>query len=389
MTKGNAVEARATRPRKGRQARHKVWLHIGMPKTGTTTLQNVMFSNRKLLRRYGYFYPDFGDKQHVALVRELAKRAGSRIPFPEEGDCGPCERFKEVLEGQATRSHTSIISSEYFFQRPGCLPGHSAGPGQDPFELIRRTIQETADYFAGCEVNVLMWLRRQDNWLMSMYNQTVKSSLYTGEFASYAEHTVGAHLPQIVGLWIDRFGRDHVFCHSYDALSAGKLNIVDVFLDTVCGDIPRESFRKTDSSRNISLSNEALWLKKRINNLVREKAIAVDRSMQQRVRTLLHAVTNSSPDQRMQLLSKEQRKKLMGSYLKENELLVKEMGYPELQPLIELDDLEEPAAPVAEESVLILHAVDQMIQTLLFAEPEWEEGLRPARGRGVGAGAGG
>ncbi len=40
---------------------HPVTLHVGTPKSGTTSLQNILAGNRELLREHGYLYP--GDNQ--------------------------------------------------------------------------------------------------------------------------------------------------------------------------------------------------------------------------------------------------------------------------------------------------------------------------------------
>jgi hypothetical protein len=361
----------------GKKKTPRVWLHIGMPKTGTTTIQTVMSSNRKLLRQHGYFYPDFGDRQHVALARALARRAGSRVQFPDNGDCGPYQRFSELLETQAPRAHTSVISSENFFQRPACAPGYCGAHGASAFDLLEATVAETAKYFAGCEVTVLMWLRRQDNWLMSMYNETVKTSLYSRGFRYFADNSVGAHLRRVVELWIAAFGRERVICRSYDALARDKGNVVEDFLQTVCPNIPRDAFRKTDDPRNISLSNEGLWLKKRINGLVKSSGVEMDDETQARVRTLVAEVTRTSPDARAHFLSSADRVALMDRFLEDNRVLVEGMGYSELRPLIEVDDLEVPSKP-AGELKFCLHSIDQLIKTLVLPASAAGEDIKEA-----------
>jgi hypothetical protein len=47
-----------------------IFLHIGLEKTGTTTLQAAMAVNRQLLRRYGYVFPEGLDgfpSYHIGL----------------------------------------------------------------------------------------------------------------------------------------------------------------------------------------------------------------------------------------------------------------------------------------------------------------------------------
>lgn len=39
-----------------------VYLHIGMPKTGTTFIQKTLRKNNGILKKQGYIYPDFRNK---------------------------------------------------------------------------------------------------------------------------------------------------------------------------------------------------------------------------------------------------------------------------------------------------------------------------------------
>ena len=53
-----------------------VYLHIGMPKTGTTAIQRFLFENHSvLLDKQGCLYPDhsLGWHQHVSLVKAIVR----------------------------------------------------------------------------------------------------------------------------------------------------------------------------------------------------------------------------------------------------------------------------------------------------------------------------
>jgi hypothetical protein len=345
----------------GRTAKPRVWLHIGMPKTGTTAVQSVLYRNRGVLAQHGIYYPDFGDPQHISLVRELANKAGSNVRFPSNGDCGAHARFTDLLAADGGGATTSIVSSENFFQRPASLPGHS-GAVDEGLAVLARTVDEAAKYFAGCDVSVVAWLRRQDLWLMSMYNETVKTSRYTDGFDVFARQTIGVHLLQIAKLWIAGFGRERVVLRSYDALAKARADMVESFLDTVCPQVPRAALDLAPERSNPSLGPEAMWLKLRINAQLQAKpAPAVAR----RIRKLLADVTDTSPDPRRSLQTAAERRALMGRFVDDNRELVIGLGYAELAPLAELDDLaaEPPAGPASKPCQ---HAVDRMIETLLL-----------------------
>jgi hypothetical protein len=44
-----------------------IYLHLGLPKTGTTTIQSALASRRKALREQGFLYPGFAENHSVAL----------------------------------------------------------------------------------------------------------------------------------------------------------------------------------------------------------------------------------------------------------------------------------------------------------------------------------
>lgn len=57
-----------------RQRPRRAFLHIGLPKTGTTYLQHVLWGNRDRLRRDGVFLPGFGHREHLWAALDLQER---------------------------------------------------------------------------------------------------------------------------------------------------------------------------------------------------------------------------------------------------------------------------------------------------------------------------
>ncbi|MGZ5418799.1 MAG: hypothetical protein ACXWDI_16680 [Nocardioides sp.] len=88
---------------------HKTFFHIGLPKTGTTYLQTILWNNREVLNRQGVLLPGFGPRQHLwasGVVRE----------DPKIERRGPRARFAwEVLREQVNNwDGTAVISHEFF-----------------------------------------------------------------------------------------------------------------------------------------------------------------------------------------------------------------------------------------------------------------------------------
>lgn len=58
----------------GTGAPRRVFLHIGLPKTGTTYLQQVVWTNRDRLRDAGLLVPGFGHREHLWAALDLQER---------------------------------------------------------------------------------------------------------------------------------------------------------------------------------------------------------------------------------------------------------------------------------------------------------------------------
>jgi hypothetical protein len=114
-------------------------VHAGIHRTGTTSLQRRLARNRDALRAQGVAYPGEAPN-HQALAWELIRgQSGAReVLALVEGAGAP----RVVLSGEDFAIHEDL----------GWLEGVAARH----------------------DVSVVIYLRRQDHWLMSWYNQHVK-----------------------------------------------------------------------------------------------------------------------------------------------------------------------------------------------------------------------
>ena len=86
-----------------------VFFHVGLPKTGTTYLQTILWNNADELRRQGILLPGFGPRQHLwasGVVRE----------DPKIDRRGPRARHAWRVLRDATNAWegTAVISHEFF-----------------------------------------------------------------------------------------------------------------------------------------------------------------------------------------------------------------------------------------------------------------------------------
>lgn len=130
----------------------RVFFHIGLPKTGTTYLQTILWDNRKVLRRQGVLLPGFGPRQHLwasGVVRE----------DPKIDRRGPRARHAwQVLRDQVNNwDGTAVISHEFF-------AGATA-------EQAKRAMAD----LAGAEVHVVVTARDTVSLVTARWQEFVKN----------------------------------------------------------------------------------------------------------------------------------------------------------------------------------------------------------------------
>ena len=85
----------------------RVFFHIGLPKSGTTYLQTIMWQNRGLLRRQGLLYPGRKRMEHYHAFRQAQGAPLSELA----GNGDVWGRFTRRL---ATWDGTGLLSHEFW-----------------------------------------------------------------------------------------------------------------------------------------------------------------------------------------------------------------------------------------------------------------------------------
>jgi hypothetical protein len=93
----------------GRSGPRRVFLHIGLPKTGTTYLQQVVWKNRDALRSAGLLLPGFGHREHLWAALDLQERP--RLERRHKDAPGAWQR----LVAQASETPADVLITHEFF----------------------------------------------------------------------------------------------------------------------------------------------------------------------------------------------------------------------------------------------------------------------------------
>jgi len=169
--------------KKSAQQGGRLTLHIGIHRTGTTGLQRGLAANRDRLKAQGKCYPGKDtNHQDMAWALYRGKLDGKGV--------------LKTLDAHAGERHL-ILSGEDF--------------------CIHRDLGWLRAVRAVYDVEAIVYLRRQDHWLMSWYNQHVKwpfskrhSVMTPQEFLGCLDEFHWLDFSTMLTLWEGALGKDRV-----------------------------------------------------------------------------------------------------------------------------------------------------------------------------------
>ncbi len=227
-------------------------VHIGLHKTGTTSIQATLFRNRPRLLAAGINYLSLAEN-HSALLYPLFNNAPHLYRVnkaagidTEEKAANQNTQTEFLLRHalQENRSATFVIS------------------GEDLCALGPPGIARLRDWFNpyAADFRIVAYVRDPYATVNSLFQQRLRA----GE--TWAQIVANPPRPryQRIGHWIDAFGRQHVDIRLFDRFRFAKGNLIADFLDAVGA--PPQLVEELDLVRaNSSISREAGWLIDLIN----------------------------------------------------------------------------------------------------------------------------
>ena len=169
----------------------RLFLHIGMPKCATTTVQDFLGANRAGLAEHGIFY------DYHRSYRESDQ--GNGVQLARDLMWGNPAPVAEFFDFFLRRDGDVVLSSENFF---GLARSPAIGGVLDNIRA------------RGFEVVVICYLRRQDLWIESDYKQQVKGgSDWIGSLPDLLKERSAARVLNynwMLGNWARYAGQDQV-----------------------------------------------------------------------------------------------------------------------------------------------------------------------------------
>ena len=198
-----------------------LYLHIGMHKTGSSSIQHGLVQNSEVLKKHDYYYPMEGTYYwpHEHSVAPLAYGAlnirpeyiGNRV-INHEVCVSDIRR-----DIKATKCSNVIVSTEHFWY---------AKTQED----VKKIFEIFADLFE--TMTVILYLRRQDFSIESHWSQWAKMGLTTSSFDEYCDENITDPIFNYydsISHWIKIFGKDNVVITPFEERQFFRNNLIDDF----------------------------------------------------------------------------------------------------------------------------------------------------------------
>ena len=256
----------------------RIVVHIGTEKTGSTSIQAFCRQNWRALLRRGLLYPARpGPDWHSSLI------VASRAPRPRP----KARRGRDIVDEPARAAYAArvqaMLGREIARHRPAqvLLSNEVLAPRLADAASLRR-LQALLAPLAD-EVRILVYLRRQEDFLASLYSTAIK----TGATPTLGEviATCDLDYDAMLARWAQLFGREALMVRRY---GGPGFDILADFAETVglgpVGDLPRPT------RMNPSLDGATLELLRRMN-----PHLGADRARRRRLVRLLERVSDGAP----------------------------------------------------------------------------------------------
>ncbi len=142
---------------RGHGRSRRVFLHVGLPKTGTTYLQQVVWANRDRLRAAGLFLPGFGHREHLWAALDLQERPRLARRHPDAPGA-----WRRLVDQASAQPGDVLITHEF-------LCGASA-------EQASRAIADFPDH----EVHLVVTARDAASVVSAGWQESVKNGSTVG-----------------------------------------------------------------------------------------------------------------------------------------------------------------------------------------------------------------
>lgn len=295
-----------------------LYVHIGTPKTGTTSIQRFCMENGDILKEKGYCYPESFYKYPVVskarnghfLVGVIKDEQKNRCTKKEE------ELFQEGMQRvrEQFKKYDNVILSDESIWRAMDVES------KDMWDKLKMEA-EKGDFV----IKAIVYLRRQDKMICSIWNQSIKSPPGNTDrrFEDYIKVrnmetrlNYGTKIQKLASL----LGKENVIVRRFEKEKFSGGSIYADFLETI-GLKWENMYKIGKEDRNKGLAGNPAEIKRIINSLPKARTLQVQNFFRD---VLLDCSSVSAEKYPCSILSKEETAELLSAYQEGNREIARE-----------------------------------------------------------------
>jgi len=222
---------------------NKIVLHIGLPKTGTTWLQNFFFPKQKEIHYIDVAPQNYPAKQHP-IIEELLRITNATI---EDFD-------RKSLNITAKRLKIYFVDGINLLSNENYFTGMPETVGERKLLYITRNLHTLFP-----KLKIIIIIRNQIEFLSSFYLQKLFNSFENRTFEKFLIDIKYSLIPyltylELVENWLNELGEDNVYISTYENFKANKFQFLSDMSSFIGIESPIMCLDKNKSYLNQSLS---------------------------------------------------------------------------------------------------------------------------------------
>lgn len=272
----------------------QLYLHIGTHKTGTTTIQRNLENVESDLKKEKIIYLNT-----PSIFEEM-----SDLKTVDEDMIIKCREYLNSNTKKYSEDYKFVMSSEHF----------SGSVEHGHYKATAKMLRQITE---GFDVTIIVYLRRQDLFVESLYTQSIHEGGYLSfdqflnefDFSDFDWYALLSSYTKV-------FERESIIVNVYDKKHLLQKSIMQSFAESIGSNFLKNKVFK-NTKYNVSYDRNILEIA-RISNPV------LDVNQKKRLRRILHAVSAMINGKKYTFFNEKSRNEFISKYDKSNALVAKE-----------------------------------------------------------------
>ncbi|KGR90093.1 hypothetical protein CD30_13600 [Ureibacillus massiliensis 4400831 = CIP 108448 = CCUG 49529] len=227
----------------------KLIIHIGTPKTGTTSIQNTLYASRLSFMDYGLYYPKFLPHDHIYGFTSLFKDDPENLIFFRQKDL----KSDQMNEKQTLYKNNWIKEFETF--QGHCFIISAEKLSELTIDEVRKVKNFVEQYFE--EIEIIVYVRPFNALIPSAIQESIKGGFVSSSFEDLFRLCMNDKNHWIfysnsIKSWINIFGRESVTVRPFNKKAFKNNDLIDDFLETIgYGEVDTRKIKKFTGNESI------------------------------------------------------------------------------------------------------------------------------------------